>query len=254
MNTDSSAFDFGPSFSTTSSATGAEVIVVCEHAANWIPPGLADLGLEVSARNSHIAWDPGALGVARKLAELLQGPLVEGRISRLVYDLNRPPESPTAIPAASEIFDVPGNQNLSDAARAQRVQAVYEPFCAALADEIHRGKDALRLVVTVHSFTPIYKGESRAVELGLLHGRDDRFAEAMMVRQPETLPWNVRLNEPYSAADGVAHTLDLHGCDNGLLNVMLEIRNDLIATAEQQADWAEQLAPWIRSTLKEAFA
>jgi len=90
--------------------------------------------------------------------------------------------------------------------------------------------------------------------LGLLHGRDDRFAEAMMARQPETLPWNVRLNEPYSAADGVAHTLDLHGCDNGLLNVMLEIRNDLIATAEQQADWAEQLAPWIRSTLKEAFA
>jgi len=254
MNTDSPASDFGPAFATTPSAAEAEVIVVCEHAANWIPPSLVELGLDASARHSHIAWDPGALGVARKLALLLQAPLVEGRISRLVYDLNRPPESPTAVPATSEIFDVPGNHNLSDAARARRVEAVYEPFRAALAGEIDTRRDALRLMVTVHSFTPIYKGDRRAVELGLLHGRDDRFAAAMLARQPDDLAWDVRLNEPYSATDGVAHTLDLHGCDNGLLNVMLEIRNDLIATEAQQQDWAQHLAPWIRATLEEACA
>ncbi|WP_044026940.1 N-formylglutamate amidohydrolase [Ruegeria sp. TM1040] len=252
MNTDTFAFDFGPSFAKTPSAAEAEVIIVCEHAANWIPPSLDALGLDDAARDSHIAWDPGALGVARKLAELLKGPLVEGCISRLVYDLNRPPESPTAIPPASEIFDVPGNRDLSDAARAQRVEAVYEPFRAALAEEIATRESALRLMVTVHSFTPVYNGETRAVELGLLHGRDDRFAKAMLAHQPEGLAWDVRLNEPYSASDGVAHTLDVHGCDNGLLNVMLEIRNDLIATPAQQDAWATALAPWIRATLEDA--
>ena len=136
MNTDTLASDFGPSFAKTPSTANAEVIIVCEHAANWIPTQLDALGLDDEVRQSHIAWDPGALGVARKLAELLQGPLIEGCISRLVYDLNRPPESPTAIPATSEIFDVPGNRDLSDAARAQRVEAVYEPFRAALAAEI----------------------------------------------------------------------------------------------------------------------
>ncbi|NIZ12536.1 N-formylglutamate amidohydrolase [Phaeobacter sp. HF9A] len=254
MQPDSSASGFGPAFAKTPSSPDAEVIVVCEHAANWIPPALADLGLDAATRQSHIAWDPGALAVARRLAERFSGPMVEGCISRLVYDLNRPPSAPSAIPTRSEIFDVPGNHDLSDAARAQRVAAVYEPFRAALAEEIVRRKDALRLMVTVHSFTPVYKGERRAVELGLLHGRDARFATEMLARKPADLGWDVRLNAPYSASDGVAHTLDLHGCDNGLLNVMLEIRNDLIATAAQQDAWADALAPWIRATLKEGFA
>ena len=243
-----------PAFAKTPAPASADILVVCEHASNWIPPGLNSLGLDANAVHSHIAWDPGALGVARRLADLLGGPLVEGCISRLVYDLNRPPESPTAIPASSEIFAVPGNRDLSDAARAERVAAVYEPFRAALAEEIASRAGKLRLLVTVHSFTPIYNGTPRAVELGLLHGRDDRFATDMMKQQPEDLRWDTRLNEPYSAIDGVAHTLDLHGCDNGLLNVMLEIRNDLIATAEQQKVWAEVLAPWIRATLQERDA
>ncbi|OIQ26978.1 MAG: N-formylglutamate amidohydrolase [Alphaproteobacteria bacterium MedPE-SWcel] len=254
MSTDTLVASFGPAFAKTPSAADAEVIVVCEHASNWIPPDLNGLGLAAAARESHIAWDPGALGVSRHLAERLSAPMVEGCISRLVYDLNRPPESPTAIPPVSEIFDVPGNRNLSDAARKMRVEAVYTPFRAALEEEIQRRRTALRLMVTVHSFTPVYNGENRAVELGLLHGRDDRFARAMLARRPSDNSWNVQLNAPYSASDGVAHTLDLHGCDNGLLNVMLEIRNDLIATEHQQQSWAAALAPWIQATLKEAFA
>ncbi len=256
IDTHASGIDpsFGPAVARTPRGPDAEVIVVCEHASNWIPPGLSDLGLDDNAKHSHIAWDPGALSVARLLADALGAPLVEGCISRLVYDLNRPPESPTAIPATSEIFAVPGNRDLSDAARAQRVAAVYDPFRAALAEEIASRKGKLRLLVTVHSFTPVYNGAPRAVELGLLHGRDDRFAQEMLARQPEAVQWDTRLNEPYSATDGVAHTLDLHGCDTGLLNVMLEIRNDLIATADQQKLWAEALAPWIKATLEEGFA
>lgn len=228
-----------------------EILLVCEHARRDMPPALAGLGLDDAALRSHIAWDPGALGVAQELARLWQAPLVAGGMSRLVYDLNRPPQSPTAIPERSEIFEVPGNRGLGDAARAQRVVKVYEPFRAALAREIATRRGALRLMVTVHSFTPVFNGTPRAVELGILHGRDARFAEIMLARKPADIGWDVQLNEPYSAADGVAHTLDEQGAANGLLNVMLEIRNDLIETEAQQRDWAARLAPWISATLKE---
>lgn len=229
--------------------SSAQVIIVCEHASAAIPSALSDLGLSEDVRYSHIAWDPGALGVAEGLAKCLSAPLVQGTVSRLIYDLNRPPEAATAIPEWSEVFVVPGNHDLPPEARDNRVRGVYFPFRDALSEEISSRADQLQLLVTVHSFTPIFKGKRRDVELGVLHGRDARFAEEMLRQKPDCCAFLTELNEPYSAADGVAHTLDTHGSDNALFNVMLEIRNDLIATHEQQSAWAEMLAPWLLSTL-----
>ncbi len=222
----------------------ARVIVVCEHASNRIPAALNGLGLAPGVAESHIAWDPGALPVAQALAGRLAAPLVHGGISRLVYDCNRPPEAVDAIPAVSEIHAVPGNQGLSDSARQKRIAEVYEPFRASLAGEIAR-YPGLSLLVTVHSFTPVYRGERRAVELGLLHGTDPRFAAAMADAPPAGWHFDTRVNEPYGPADGVTHTLDLHGAPNGLLSVMLEIRNDLIAAETDQAAMAAALGDWI---------
>ena len=229
----------------------AEVMLVCEHASNYIPAHLHDLGLTPAQKVSHIAWDPGALGVARALAERLKAPLIAGGQSRLVYDLNRPPEATSAIPERSEVHDIPGNQNLSEAARKERISQVYAPFYAALVQALTERCSNLKLLVTLHSFTPVFKGETRAVELGILHGQDASFAQAMIKLTPDNCAFSVQLNQPYSAKDGVAHTLDEHGCKNGLLNVMLEIRNDLIETPEQQSSWADLLAPWLLQTLAE---
>lgn len=240
--------DFGPAVHAACGSPAATALVVCEHASNRFPEFLDGLGLGMAARNSHIAWDPGALGVATVLAGQLGAPLVYGGVSRLVYDCNRPPEAHDAIPARSEIHDVPGNAGLTDADRQARVAAVYEPFRAALAGKIAIRSDQLSLLVTVHSFTPVYMGRPRKVEIGILHGKDDRFARAMMAAAPKDLPHVLRLNEPYSAADGVAHTLDLHGAANGLHSVMIEIRNDLIASEAAQAAMAARLAPWISET------
>ena len=126
---------------------------------------------------------------------------------------------------------------------------MYRPFHRALAEQIGRQSDRLELLLTIHSFTPVYHGHSRSVEIGVLHGRDARFAKAMMRQQPEGATYDTRLNEPYSAADGVAHTLDLQGTKNGLLNVMIEVRNDLIRSADQQAAMAIYLADWVARTL-----
>ncbi|WP_171098208.1 N-formylglutamate amidohydrolase [Ruegeria sp. HKCCD7255] len=240
---------FGPVVFAEQSGEAPSVIVVCEHASNRVPEFLGDMGVGAEALRSHIAWDPGALPVARNMARQMSASLVFGGVSRLVYDCNRPPEAVDAMPARSEDVDVPVNAAMSSVDRVERVEQVYLPFSKTLSDEVKRNRTSLQLMVTVHSFTPVFKGQKRQVELGLLHGADSRFAAAMIAHAPAKLPYVTRLNEPYSAADGVAHTLDVQGLRNGLLNVMIEIRNDLIQTPTQQQAAADCLVPWIKTTL-----
>lgn len=220
------------------------VLIVCEHASKRIPASFGGLGLNDAALNSHIAWDPGALAVANAMAERLGATLIAQRFSRLLYDCNRPPESPAAVPEVSEVFEIPGNTSLSAADRKARVERFYLPFRETLAACIGRRIDSGHppVLVTVHSFTPVYKGIRRAVELGILHGADARLANAMIASARDATGLTVRRNEPYGPVDGVLHTLDEHANSRGLLNVMLEIRNDLIADRAGQARMADLLA------------
>lgn len=247
------AAGFGPIHAFTPGRSGAQICLVCEHASARIPESLNQLGLDDAAACAHIAWDPGALGVARALAAGLGAPLVNATISRLVYDLNRPPESPDAMRDRSEVYAIPGNRDLSPQARKARTDHIYHPFHDAVSRMIADLPQA-RALVTVHSFTPVYEGRTRAVELGILHGRNPALAEAMMATMPADFPFRTELNQPYSAADGVAHTLDKHTLDNhgqvaGLDGVMLEIRNDLIATEDQQQTWADLLSGWLTASV-----
>ncbi len=231
--------------------TGAgDVVLVCEHASPFIPPEYDNLGLEPELLESHIAWDPGALAVAERLSAALDAPLVAQRVSRLVYDCNRPPEAAGAMPEVSEIHAVPGNVDLSAKERAARARRYYEPFHAAVARvlEARIGAGASPVVVTVHSFTPVFKGEKRAVEIGILHDSDARLADALLGYAAGGA-WDVRRNEPYKAHDGVTHTLVKQAVSRGLLNVMIEIRNDLIADAAGQA----HLAGWLAGQLTAAL-
>ena len=99
----------------------SSVVVVCEHASSYIPAGFNDLGLSGDALQSHAAWDPGAMSVAKSLSLHLDATLVASDVSRLVYDCNRPPDAPDAMPARSEVFDVPGNANLTSGQRQERI-------------------------------------------------------------------------------------------------------------------------------------
>jgi predicted N-formylglutamate amidohydrolase len=225
-----------------------QVLLVCEHAANRIPAALDNLGLDEATRLSHVAWDPGALAVAQEISRLLDARLVASTVSRLVYDCNRPPEAPGAMPQRSEVFDIPGNRNLNDAEKAARVATVYEPFRTLLADTI-TSSPTPPVLVTIHSFTPVYQGKPRDVEIGILHDSDTRLADAMLALAPTHTELNARRNDPYGPDDGVTHTLKLHALPNGLLNVMIEVRNDLIATTDQQLAIAKTLARLIADAL-----
>lgn len=224
----------------SNSGGAARVVLVCEHAQNSIPIEYSNLGLNTEIRESHVAWDPGALAVASLLSEQLDAVLVAGTISRLVYDCNRPPDAPDAMPAQSEIFDIPGNIDLGDQEKADRIQRIYQPFRDAVAGQTlqSRGRSAL---VTIHSFTPVYMGQARAVEIGILHDDDTRLADEMLQIALKFTDHKVLRNQPYGPQDGVTHTLKTHGIANNLLNVMLEIRSDLITTKAQQRRVASQI-------------
>lgn len=235
-------------------ATGDHhLVLVCEHASNWVPPAFRDLGLESTALESHAAWDPGAFGVAEHLSQRFNAPLVFGRVSRLVYDCNRPPEANDAILPITEAFPVPGNTDLTAEEQTERVDTVYLPFRHRLEETVARAP-ADAVLVTVHSFTPVYYGQQRTTEIGILHGQDPRLALAMMKAADNYTGRIVRLNDPYGPQDGVSHTLDLHGSRNGLANVMIEIRNDLIQTPEQQAVIANELTGWLQQAIADMQA
>ncbi len=234
-------------------AAKGRVVLVCEHASNAFPAPWGDLGLSEAERQAHIAWDPGALAVARGLMTRLDAVLVHAPVSRLIYDCNRAPDMAGAMPARSEIYDIPGNGAISADQRLARTKAVYLPFHDALHGVLMR-RLALGLrpvLVTVHSFTPVYFGKSRSVEFGVIHDADPSLAMALRDAAGRHTRLNAQLNAPYSAADDVTHTLRVHATPYGLPNAMLEIRNDLIADEAAQEAMAAQLAPVINMGVAE---
>ena len=222
-------------------ANMSPIVLVCEHASNHVPAHLNRLGLNAADLERHIAFDIGAAGVARALSGLLGAPLIMQRFSRLIYDCNRPPESAGAMPEVSEVFDIPGNKNLTSGERLARTQQVCRPFHHALETFLDQ-RAAARVptaLVSIHSFTRAYKGQRRAVDLGLLFDRDDRLAQRLINAAPG---FDTRFNEPYGPADGVMHLMNLHGAPRSLHHLMIEIGNDLIEKGSDQEKWAERLA------------
>lgn len=222
----------------------APVVLVCEHASRAIPTEFGDLGLTKEARVSHAAWDIGARDLAVEMSTLMNAPLVLAGVSRLVYDLNRPLESISAIPEVSEIFQIPGNQTLSDAERQNRFDKVHVPFHASVADVLNRQVARVSgpiSLVTIHTFTAVYLGQKRDVEIGYLYHEDDSFAQSALMVEQVAGRYRTALNEPYAATDGVTHTLKLHGEDNGVPALMIEVRNDLVDTPDKARDMATHL-------------
>ncbi|CAN7720346.1 N-formylglutamate amidohydrolase (plasmid) [Aminobacter sp. NyZ550] len=227
------------------------VLMVCEHASKAIPLGLGDLGLSEDLLSSHIAWDPGALDLSLFLSGKLNASLIHQRFSRLAYDCNRSPESDSAIPKQSEIFDIPGNISATAEEKQARVDGIYRPFQATVAQEIARRKAAGQpcVLVTIHSFTPVFNGVRRETEIGILHDSDPRFADRVISSLERTSGFVARRNDPYGPEDGVTHTLVEHGVRNGLQNVMIEVRNDLLADETSRAQVEKHLLSALISSL-----
>jgi predicted N-formylglutamate amidohydrolase len=224
------------------------IVLICEHASCVLPKALGTLGLPEAELQRHIAWDIGAENVARLLSRLIDAPLLLQRYSRLAYDCNRPPDSPDAIPEVSELTTIPGNRKLSADDKLARAREIYRPFHDGVSHVLDkRAAAGIRsIIVSIHSFTPVYKGKPRSVELGILHDRDTSLSSRLIKSFPNV---DARLNEPYGPKDGVLHTLNMHGFTRGLQHAMIEIRNDLVSAERGQDEWAQRLSvPLIQAT------
>ena len=230
----------------------SDILLVCEHASNYIPPYFDNLGLSEIAATSHAAWDPGALSVAKSISSLLGATLIAPTFSRLIYDCNRPPESPAAIPEKSEVYEIPGNSNLSHDDKQSRVDQLYLPYRQVLSDfvDVRIAAGRAPIVITIHSFTPIFHGHTRQVEIGIIHDQDARLADNLLAICKKQSDLIFKLNDPYGPEDEVTHTLIEQGQSKGLLNAMIEIRNDLIVSQETQSQMAGLLASCLSETIK----
>lgn len=221
-------------------AAGARFLLTADHAGRAIPRGLMDLGVSAAERARHIAWDIGIAGVTRRLSALLEVPAVLQHYSRLVIDCNRPPHVAGAFPEVSEATAIPGNVGLGEAAKAERRAAIFEPYHAAIAQEI----EALGPVIYVamHSFTPVYLGQARAMHVGVLYNRNPRFSRALAELLRAEPGLKVEENEPYRVSDESDYGVPVHAERRGLDYVEIEIRQDLIQDEAGQAEWAGRLA------------
>src|SRR6202051_1985567 len=219
-------------------------LLTCDHYGRLIPQTLGDLGLPASELTRHIAWDIGIAGVVEALSKQLDAHLIAQRYSRLVIDCNRPPQAPSSIPRISEATAIPGNEALTDGAAEARRAAIFEPYHRRIDEVIGRRlRDNIPTVlVALHSFTPVYAGVARPWHIGTLYHRDTRLPPLLLkyLRAEDDLV--VGDNEPYAVSDDTDYTIPVHGEKRGLMNSGIEIRQDLIAGAAGQQQWADRLA------------
>ena len=221
-------------------------VLVCDHASHGLPRRLGTLGLGQTDLIDHIAWDPGAAAVARCLSDLLDAPLVLSGYSRLVIDCNRPLASPESIPVETGGVMVPGNRSLTAAEERIRVEALFRPYHRAIEGMLNRRAGKPSLLLSLHSFTPIFAGRRRPWSVGFTHGRDRRLAALMidaMRRDPSLL---VGDNQPYAVDDASDYTIPVHGEARLLPHALIEIRQDGIATPADAAKWATRLSSVFR--------
>ncbi|MHB1207711.1 MAG: N-formylglutamate amidohydrolase [Rhodospirillaceae bacterium] len=218
--------------------------LACDHAGNRLPRKLGDLGLPPAELQRHIAWDIGAAGVTRFMSERLDAFAILQTYSRLVIDCNRSPAVASSIVDLSEYTAIPGNRDLSQGAREMRVNEIFHPYHNRIHAELdRRERDGIpTALIAVHSFTPVFKGNARPWQAGLLYNRDHRLAKPLMEVLSKDGDLVVGDNEPYAVSDESDYTIPVHGERRGLPHIEFEVRQDLIADEAGQRQWAERLA------------
>lgn len=219
-------------------------VLTCDHYGRLIPRILGDLGVPAGELTRHIAWDIGIAGVAEALSDHLDAHLIAQRYSRLVIDCNRPPAAPSSIPLISEATTIPGNKGLERHDAEARRRGIFQPYHHRIREVIERRlrEGMPTVLVSLHSFTPVYAGVARPWHIGTLYHRDTRLPPVLLKLLRAESDLVVGDNEPYAVSDETDYTIPVHGEARGLMNSGIEIRQDLIADQAGQKQWAERLA------------
>jgi predicted N-formylglutamate amidohydrolase len=217
-------------------------VILCDHASNRVPAELENLGLPALELARHIAWDIGAAGVAAELSELFDAPAILCETSRLVIDCNRQLHARDLIPEVSDGTVIPGNLDLSEAARRLRIEQWFEPYHAAvesvIADREARGLPSIALAI--HSMTPCLAGNARPWQIALSSGHDRSLVDPMLeaLRRPGDV--TVGDNQPYDLDPEVDYSIPFHAMRRSMRCLQVEFRQDEVADTEAQVRWARR--------------
>ncbi len=227
----------------------SDIVLLCEHASNYVPAEYSDLGLEADDLRRHIAWDIGAAAVTRRLSAQLDAPAFLGTTSRLLIDLNRPLDAASSIVTRSEATDIPGNIDLDRMERDHRARRVFRPFHTWVSHHLDRRQQGGRplRIVSVHSFTPVFLGVRRLWDGGVLFDRAQAFGLSVVDRLRQA-GLNVEANVPYKTDRAEDFTVPIHGDDRDIPAILIEIRNDLIGDQAGVDAWATHLHDALTTT------
>jgi predicted N-formylglutamate amidohydrolase len=229
----------------------SDFVLIADHSGRTIPRRLGTLGVAAADLERHIAWDIGIGGVTEHLSAALDATAVTQTYSRLAIDCNRNPAWPSAIPEISEFTEIPGNRGLTADDRAARAAAIFHPYHDRIAGVLDARQAAGKRTVlcAMHSFTPVFKGEPRNIEVGILYFRRTRLASVLLDLLRAEGDLTIGENAPYALTEDSDYSIPVHGERRGLEHVEIEIRQDLIETAAGQAAWGDRFARLLTAAL-----
>ncbi len=220
------------------------VLISAEHASNRLPEGWRWSPDDAHLVDSHWAWDPGARDLALELAQALSTTAVLARFTRLLADPNRPEGHPELFRKHADGGEVALNRDIPTEEAAARVESYYRPYHEQLDREV-AGAPA-ELCFSIHSFTPVYQGEPRELELGVLFNEEQALAESLNSHLSRA-GYDARLNEPYSGKAGLIYSIEQPAVKHGRRALEIEVRNDLLLDSTKRGEIAERLAAWFRA-------
>jgi predicted N-formylglutamate amidohydrolase len=236
--------DDPPPYSLVNEGGQAPVLLVCDHASRAFPLAMQQLGVANWVLEKHVACDIGAATVTRHLATMLDAPAVLAGYSRLIVDLNRKLHDPSAFIKVSDGIAIPGNLDLSEEEKQERVDSFFNPYHGAIAARLDefRERGIVPAFISVHTCTPVFNRVVRQMHIGIMWDSDPRIPVPLLEALRAMDDVSVGDNEPYSGRHPHDFTVDFHAEQPGYPSVGIEVRQDLVDTDAGARKWAEILA------------
>lgn len=226
-------------------------VLICDHGSNVVPDRLRGLGLDAAVLNSWTAYDPGSLDLAMRLAQRLDSPLVYPAVSRLVIECNRPLTAPDLIAGKRGSVDIPGNRNIGEAERVERIETIYNVYHETVDAMIALRGARLRNLISIHTFPPDDSPAGVSLRVGVAAGDDGELVAKMTAALSDggDLSFEIRRpNEPY---DMIFHTLQRHAESRGVAGMVFQVRSDQAANVDELDGWADRLATVIHAVTRQ---
>ncbi len=202
-----------------------QILIIADHASNYVPQEKNNLGLSNFFLNQHIAFDIGIKELSLDLSNRLKCKVIQGKYSRLLIDLNRDLDDPTIIPEIVDRRIIPGNIGLSKSEVRFRVKKIYNNYHHEIIRTIK--KEKVKVILSLHSFNPIFKNKKRLLEFGVLSNEDKNLSR-IIIDQLRLRKLNVGDNKPYKG-NLIGDSMYRHGLRNKLPHALIEVRNDLLS-------------------------